>query len=344
MKTENIKKVMFDWRTLTIAFIVAILVVLSTFAGNTTSLYVKGKDITKNGEPTYRGGVLYLPVETIVKGMGDTFIWAKKPYIANVTTNDGRKIGITVSQSTVNVDGKTVPVSIMEIKGTKVPQQAKPVTINNRLYVPYDFFKNVLKYPIETKKNGTKEIIYVGNTNVATPSTPTAEQTPTSSVKEDPRYPFPKGWTPPQLQSKWSADKQKNMEILANELEFKNLGAGASYSPYGFGASAILMSAQNYEEYDTRIQFDVWKGSKYTVEDYKIPYIARELFKLYFPTKYNDIWTIVDNAYNDKNVDKYLNKMLQYDNRQIKFMIVKESLVIIVGKPGVSYDSNWKVK
>jgi uncharacterized Zn-binding protein involved in type VI secretion len=346
MKKEKMKKYLFNWRSLSIGIIVAIIVIISTIAGNTTSLYVNGKDITKQGEPVYRGGVLYLPIESIVTGMGDSFVWAKKPQTATVRVGE-KKVMITVGKSVVYVDGKTLAVSVLELEGTKVPNQASPIAINNKMYAPYDFFKIVLNYPVEVKKEGSKEVVTVG-TKTTTPTTPTTTPTPTSkpsvSVKEDSRYPFPDGWTPPQITSTWSSDKQKNMQVLENELEFKNLGAGASFSPYGgVGTTAIGLNANSKNEYDTMITISVWKGSQYTPLDHKIPYIAKELFEFYLPQDGDKIWKIADDAFNGKNVDSYLDKIITYETRQIKLMNVKGSLVIILGKPGVKYDNEWKI-
>ncbi|MFF2531520.1 stalk domain-containing protein [Brevibacillus sp. NPDC058079] len=331
---ENAKNYMFNWRTFAIAIIVGILIVISTFAGNTTSLTVNGKDVTNQGEPTYRAGVLYLPLESVVKGMGDSFTWVTMPRVANVKTKNGKEVTVTIAKSVIMVDGKSVPISSLELQGTKVPVQAKPVVVNDMLYVPYDFFKTVLGYPVEVKKNGSKEDITVGQ------GTPIL--TPVPLI--DPRYPLPSGWTPPQLKSTWTSDKQKNMQILADELEFKNLGAGASYSPYGDNAytAAIRLSA-NDRPYDTSITIDYWKGDANTPLAHKVPYVAKELFRLYFPKEGSNVWKIADDAFNGKNVDKYLNKMLAYENRQVKMMNVQSSLVIIVGKPGVKYDKDWNV-
>ncbi|MFP3391789.1 hypothetical protein [Brevibacillus sp. SIMBA_040] len=163
--------------------------------------------------------------------------------------------------------------------------------------------------------------------------------------KPDQRYPFPEGWTPNQIMATWTSDKQKNMQILADELEFVNLGAGAAYSPYGKGpgTTSILVSADATENYDTLITISVWKGSNYLPLDNKIPYIMKELFRFYFPNEGSKLWQIADDAFNNKNVDKYLNKTLTYDDRQVKMMNVQGNLVIVVGKPGTKYDSEWNV-
>jgi len=337
----------FNWKfyVVGIAIILIATFAFMQFAGTKSYLYVNGNPIdAKQGEPTIRGGVLYLPLEPIVDGMGDSFTWAKKPYVANVKTKSGKTIMLTVSKSVAFIDGKQVPVSTLNLENTKVPLQASPVIVNNKMFVPYDFLKDVLGYPIEVKKDGSKDVVYVGK-GTATPTPTPTPSNPSGSVKEDPRYPFPDGWTPPQISSTWTSDKQKNMEILENELEFKNLGAGARFSPYGKGpgTTALLVSANESEQYDTMITISVWTGSKYTPLDYKIPYIAKELFGFYFPQKGEELWKIVDNLYNNKGTEQYIGKKVQFENREVKFMDVNDNLVIIIGKPGLKYDSNWKV-
>ncbi|MFP3391805.1 stalk domain-containing protein [Brevibacillus sp. SIMBA_040] len=311
----------------------------STTTPSSPAFYVNGKDVTKQGEATYRAGVLYLPLESVVTGMGDSFTWITKPRVANVKTKSGKEVIVTIAKADVVVSGKNVPVSTLQLQGTSVRMQAKPVVINDMLYVPYDFFKNVLGYPVEINKNGSKENITVGQ---GAPI-PTPVPLPTKPITIDPRYPLPTGTIIPQITSTWTSDKQKNMQILADELEFTNLGAGAVYSPYGRGATAIGLSANDLEKYDTSIQIDVWMGSEYTPLDHKIPYIAKSLFHFYFSQDGDKLWKIADDAFNGKNVSQYLNKMLTYNNRQVKLMNVKGSLVIIVGKPGIKYDKDWNV-
>lgn len=304
--------------------------------------YVNGKDVTSQGEPTERGGVLYVPVESVVKGMGDSFTWVKKPYTANVKTASGKKIMITVGKSVVIVDGKNVPVSTLQLKGTTVPMQAKPIVVNNMIYVPYDFFKTVMGYPVEIKKQGNKTLVLVGKGEIVTTPTPTPTQ-PGTAVKQDPRYPLPNGTTIPQITSKWTSDKQKNMEILVNELGFTNLGAGADYRADGtLATTAIGVSANDKDQYETLITFKYWTGSKYTPWGYKVPYIARELFKFYLSQNGDQLWKIMDDGYNGKDVSKYIGKKFTLGNREIKIMEPPNPVAIIIGKPGVKYDEEWK--
>ncbi|MED1850079.1 S-layer homology domain-containing protein [Brevibacillus agri] len=310
-----------------------------------TKAFVNGNLIeSTQGEPMYRSGVLYVPLQPIAEGMGDSFAWEQKPYVATVTINGSKKITVTVSKANASVDGKQVPVSALKLEGMSDVVQAKPVTVNNQMYLPYDFLKNVLGYPVEIKQDGSTGTLIIGTAPSSTTTSAPTPTKPVSSVKVDPRYPLPNGTTIPQITSKWTSDKQKNMQILTDELGFTNLGAGVSYRTDGtLASSAIGLSASDRDQYDTMITFSVWMGSEYTPMDHKIPYIAKEVFDFYLPKEGNKLWRIADDAFNGKKgVGQYFDKILTFENRQVKLMAVKESLVIIIGMPGVKYDSNWK--
>lgn len=182
----------------------------------------------------------------------------------------------------------------------------------------------------------------VGKGEIVTTPTPTPTQ-PGTAVKQDPRYPLPNGTTIPQVTSKWTSDKQKNMEILVNELGFTNLGAGADYRADGtLATTAIGVSANDKDQYETLITFKYWTGSKYTPWGYKVPYIARELFKFYLSQNGDQLWKIMDDGYNGKDVSKYIGKKFTLGNREIKIMEPPNAVAIIIGKPGVKYDEEWK--
>ncbi|WP_448028365.1 S-layer homology domain-containing protein [Brevibacillus borstelensis] len=312
-----------------------------------TKAFVNGNLIeSTQGEPMYRSGVLYVPLQPIAEGMGDSFAWEQKPYVATVTINGSKKITVTVSKTNASVDGKQVPVSALKRESMSDAVQAKPVTVNNQMYVPYDFLKNVLGYPVEIKQDGSAGNLIVGDkgevhkdkgTQTLAPS-----PKPQSPIVENPRYPWPKGWTPPQIKSTATSDKQKNMEILANELGFTNLGAGADFRADGTLATTAIGVSANERPYETMITIKYWTGSEYTPWGYKVPYITRELFKFYLSQNGDQLWEIIDDGYNGKNVSKYIGNKFTLDNREIKIMETPNAVVIVLGKPGVKYDSNWK--
>jgi len=288
-------------------------------------------------------GNLYAPI-SIVQKMGDRFemstdpkdIYANK-YIEQIRQKDNTFVEIVEGDTSVKVNEKYYPLYSAIESETDHPHFATVLLIDEGifgqgLYLPLSFFQDVLHYPITVQKEEGKQVVYVG--------APLSEK-PVYDLAYKPPY----GWIPPKITSTWTPDKQKNMDILEKELEFKNLGAGARYSPYGKGpgTTAILVSASVDDRYDTMMTFKYWRGDQYTPLANKIPYIARELFKFYFPQKGEKFWKIVDNLYNNKGLDQYIGKKVVIENREVKFMDVNDSLVIIVGNPGVKYDSKWKV-
>lgn len=304
-------------------------------------VYVNGKDLTNQGEPTYRGGVLYVPIEPVVTGMGDTFKYTSKPYSAVITKKDGTQIQVSVTKSVATVNDKEVPVSTKNLKNTKVPVQAIPVVVNNKMYVPFDFVINILKYPLETSKSGSKELIFVGTKPSGTVVTPTPTPTPVpkqpnnGGAKLDLPYQPPSGWVPPHVTSSATEDYKKNWQILDDEL---GLTKGSWYNPYGKdayqGVAAFLVDHDSNKPEELAIMtFYYWKGAKAGDEANQVPYVAREVFKFYFPNSYQKLFKIMDDGYNGKDDPNYIGKIFTLDCRQVK-IVDGEAVRVIVGVKG----------
>ncbi|MFI8715164.1 stalk domain-containing protein [Brevibacillus brevis] len=302
----------------------------STQVEKTYSIVVNGKSM-EVGSASEENGILSVQLAPIIKAMGDYVRYDVDTKTAIITQKDHTVVKITVGRSVAKVNNKDVLFSTKRVGNVIVPSSSKAIIVDGKLYVPVDALKNVFGYSIQEKEMDLEKIVLVQKSIV-------------ENGKLDP-YPFPAGWIPPKVTAKWSSDKQANMKVLEKELEFANLGAGAAYSPYGRGpgTTSILLSASATENYDTLITISVWKGSNYLPLDNKIPYIAKELFRFYFPKEGSKLWQITDDAFNNKNIDKYLNKTLTYDDRQVKMMNVQGNLVIVVGKPGIKYDKDWNV-
>lgn len=297
-----------------------------TRVGESHSVVINGKSL--KGVTTFEeNGILNVKLSPIVKDVGESIKWDADTQTATVMQKDKTIVKVTANKTVAKVNNKDIPLSTKKINNVIVPVSAKAIVIDGSLYVPEVALKNVFGYSVQIKGLEKSDLKKAAN--------------------PDPHYPFPEGWTPPKItNSTWSSDKQKNMKALENELEFKNLGAGADFSPYGgVGTTAIGVSANKNDEYDTMITIYYWSGDvKETPLANKVPYIAKELLHFYFPKDGDKIWKIADDGFNGvKGIGQYFDKMLTYETRQVKFMAVKESLVIIIGKPGVKYDSDWKV-
>nr|WP_280921784.1 DUF5050 domain-containing protein [Paenibacillus sediminis] len=306
-------------------------------APSTLLLYVNSNAVdAKQGEPITRGGVLYVPVEPIVTGMGDTFKYISKPTAVLITKKDGTVIQVDATKSTAVVNGELVPISSMTLKDTKVPVQAKPVIVINNVYVPFDFIKNVLGYESGTFKQDSKDVVYVGkkpsNVPTTTPTpTPTPDQSSGGGKLDLPQYKTPAGWTPPQIKSEATEDWWKNKDILEKELGFIN---GTHFNPYGGNRKdgASLIVSDGYGGYYTNIVFYYWCGSLKNVDvGNKTPYIARELFHFYFGNESGDkLFKIMEDAYSGKDTS-YVNTPFTIGGRQVKIVDNKDSVYLLIG-------------
>lgn len=328
----------FNWKfyTVGIAIILIATFAFMQFAGTKSYFYVNGNAIdAKEGEPVTRGGVLYVPIEPIVTGMGDTFKYISKPTAALITKKDGTVIQLNVTKSTAVVNGQLVPVSSTTLQNTKVPVQAKPVVVSNKIYVPFDFVKNVLGYESGTFKQGDKDVVYVGkkpsNVDTTTPTpTPTPDQ-PSGGGKLDLPYKTPAGWTPPQIKSEATEDLNKNYQILEYEL---GLIKGSYFNAYGGTRidNPAFMITGGYDGYFTNIVFYGWYGSKTTDHVLnKTPYMAREVFHFYLPESYNTLFKIMDDGYNGKDISNYINEPFTLDGRPIKIVEVDKGVYVLIG-------------
>jgi hypothetical protein len=163
--------------------------------------------------------------------------------------------------------------------------------------------------------------------------TPTPAPT-TVPVKPNYDLPYkpPAGWVPPKIKSVATDDLDKNYEILKAELGFTN---GSIFNPYGIdayqGVGSIGVGSTD-APYFSRLVFYYWNGSEKAPEKNKVPYVARELFKFYFPKDYNKLFKIMDDGYNGKDISNYIGKAFTLDSRQIKIIEHEHSVSIYIGK------------
>ncbi|UUV23270.1 MULTISPECIES: S-layer homology domain-containing protein [Lysinibacillus] len=101
------------------------------------------------------------------------------------------------------------------------------------------------------------------------------------------------GWTAPVLQSKWSSDPAKNFVTLQNELGFTEGGhffniTGAPYAITVNGGDSVN---------EVTFKFTMWDGDAggYLKEAYRVPIVAKELFKLYFGDDAQKVWDYFNN-------------------------------------------------
>ncbi|MFB5086984.1 hypothetical protein PGC35_07140 [Psychrobacillus sp. PGGUH221] len=98
-----------------------------------------------------------------------------------------------------------------------------------------------------------------------------------SSSKDSEKY--PDGWVAPVSKSTWSSNQANNYTVLQNELGFSD--GGRSYNVRGVPGAIQVISQGGSGSYEVGIKFRGWVDNSIP-ETYRIPIVAKELFKFYF--------------------------------------------------------------
>lgn len=94
------------------------------------------------------------------------------------------------------------------------------------------------------------------------------------------------GWIAPTLKSKWSSNPRVNQKTLQNELGFND--DGMTYGVYqAFKTIQVFNDGSKSEE--VKISFRGWRDSNIE-QSYRIPIVAKEVFKLYFGKDADRVW------------------------------------------------------
>lgn len=122
-------------------------------------LYINGTKMEQRA--VYKDAMLFLPLQQVVEGMGDSFSWQSEPIFALIT-KDGQKIYVAASMSVAKVNNTDVPLAVEEIDGAEVPAAVTPFVQKKVLYVPVHFFESTLNYPVVVEQHGDTVYVFVG--------------------------------------------------------------------------------------------------------------------------------------------------------------------------------------
>lgn len=98
---------------------------------------------------------------------------------------------------------------------------------------------------------------------------------------------YPDGWVAPTLKSRWSKDPQVNYQTLQNELGFTH--NGAVFDVFG-AVRGIEVVYDGSTSQEVGISFYFWNDPAIE-QSYRIPIVAKELFKLYFGQDADRVWS-----------------------------------------------------
>lgn len=135
---------------------------------------------------------------------------------------------------------------------------------------------------------------------------------------------YPDGWVAPVLKSAWSPDPAVNYQTLQNELGFTNGGSRYSLPTYPQGVIHVVEESPTSSN-EVTIKFYFWTDP-YFKESYRIPIVAKEVFKLYFGADATRVW----NYFNNNDIPDHFTA----NGRQVEavFSNADGSVALIVGR------------
>ena len=287
--------------------------------------YVNGK--LADDEAIEDLGHIYISLNIVVEGMGDSYSYNPSSRLSEVKKgNQSYYVGIGQTKA-FDENFNSYPIAMKKVNGDLVPTDAHVFKMNDNVYVPIDFVRDILKYPVTIKNN----VIYIGK--IVTPQTEKKEEPKESKQPTQyylGKYPLPEGWVKPEIKSTATKDHFKNAEILEKEL---GLYQGTVYGP-----SSILIGEAHHDGFDVILQFSSWYGGT-DKEDYffnTIPFIAEEIFQFYMPNNYKtmmEIMEIVGSVKQDTQ-GKYAHinygETFKLGNNRVKLQKVNRSVQVLI--------------
>lgn len=303
-------------------------------------LYLDGKKLDSSWVGTMNN-TTYLSA-SILKELGYKADWG----ISTATITKGNdKYSLTSTSNLVDRNGEKLSLHTKVINGVHVPSGARTYLQGEEYMIPVESFTQLFNIPVTQKGNNIEGVIHVGKVVEPKPETPT---NPSTTIKENPKYPFPEGISPQPITDTWKDDKQHNLKAIAD-----GLGSIAKYRGDGdtlinvqerfynhVGAITIFShDVNNMIPHDATIWINDWP-TKHDEDDLNnlIPYALEEILKFYLGEK-DGVWAfnIIEQYAENGEVGKNLNKQIKLGNRYIE---IKNNRVLI-GKPNKKYDKYW---
>ncbi|MBS4174277.1 stalk domain-containing protein [Bacillus sp. FJAT-49736] len=232
---------------------------------------IHGNTMNSNAKAIYKNGQIFVPVEFISLSDGMNF------YVE--TVKDNTKTTIYVGELPA---GLQQPINKLGYATTEYAGVSKSP---GGIYSINALVKNqqVTIYSSQAKwykiKVG-KQIGYVEKNKLKIGKTPAKGKM------------YPDGWVAPVLKSKWSPNQATNFKTLQNELGFTD--NGHIFGVYKASKAIIVLGDSGNTE--VTFQFFCWDGDANGAipQEYRVPIVAKELFKLYFGKDATRVWKYCD--------------------------------------------------
>lgn len=308
-------KKLLDWKIVGIFTVIVSLLIVFSFA-KSVQVYLNGQQMTGEHQPFFYKDDVYVSLEPILKEMEVDYEWKDSWKWHIAIEKNGKTYEYQINKSIVLVDGEEVPISIKTVgkSKTKVPSGLKPKKKNNAFFVPVETISQVLGFEVQIESKKGKTIVNIGeksniDTHTKTPPTPPKE-----------------------------FDSLKMNTNLIDYYDFigkKEAGGGLLYNPYTRFDTSVYAILVDYvtvpDGYEFIVTVKGWKND-YIKEYDGVPERVKYILQHVYPTKYNEIYQIIEDLYKGKGYDKYADKVLRYDDRELILQTTSGNLKIFVGK------------
>lgn len=318
---EKVQKLV-NWRLVAIVTITLLVSIYFTMASG-TKLYVNGTEVaTSKGQTFVKNGKTYVPLEAVIKGMGDKYSWNRAYRTANIQKANGQKINVTNGKSVAKIGYKFVPLSTKKVGKATVSSGHKALMINNIIYVPVDFVQSTMGYPVKIAKEGTVTKVYIGKLPqtkpVATKPAPKPVQ-PAPKPTPKPVQPAPKPTPTPAPAPSSSLNKDAVLNSLASQGFFKHTSTLVALNIYnvgGNGGGEYHVAVDLTNDSGMYLIVRAWNDPGIP-ESAIIPGKVKSALNQIIPSGANHIYNIV-NATAQSGTHSELNKVFTYDGLKTK--------------------------
>lgn len=249
-------------------------------ASTEISVQINGQTLYFDQPPVMENGRVLVPMRTIFEVVGADVQW-----VAPTSTVKATKGDLTIS----------LPLNHKQaiINGVKKDLDVPAKSINGRTLVPLRFVSETLGCTVEWKAE--KSLVLI---------------TYNGEIKQQIGKVYPDDWVAPLLKSEWSPSHAMNLKTLQNELGFEN--DGRTYGVTGRSEAVQVIGQAPSGPYEVELLLYMWTDSAIP-ESYRIPIVAKELFKLYFGNDATKVWNYCNSGNipdhftaNGRNVDVYV--------------------------------------
>lgn len=223
---------------------------------------------------------IYLPIQPIVEGMGDSFSTNEYKSYIEVQQKDGTIVKLQTGKETAYING---------VEKAAHSNGVTSKNVGGISYLPYDSFKSLFGYDVVLDRTHGSVFMVGGKVDYSEEIKVKPLEYKTGDPRLLKRHLLLKEWEIPTIKSRATSDKKLNANILINELgmhsRYYDDNDVIGYYPDGYNkySSPSMFVSNNDERFEITIRLNAWDGSYVSLRS--TPYVLREILIFYLGEK-----------------------------------------------------------